>query len=75
MRRAPQPPHLSGHLLGGLGDVGDAILILSIMMDWRSFGPAFRAALARRLDRVGKVLTDVCTDRAEVVRPDRSCPT
>jgi hypothetical protein len=45
MRRAPHPPHLSGHLLGGLADVGDAILILSIMMGWRSLGPAFRARL------------------------------
>jgi hypothetical protein len=71
MRRAPHPPHRSGHLLGGLADVVDAIPTLSIMMGWRSFGPAFRAALARRLDRVGKVLTGMCTDKAEVVSPDR----
>jgi hypothetical protein len=38
------------------------------MMGWRSVGPAFRAALARRLDRVEKVLTGVCTDKAKGVR-------
>jgi hypothetical protein len=46
LRREYHPPPAPGTFYG-LADVGDAILTLSIMMGWRSFGPAFRAALAR----------------------------
>jgi hypothetical protein len=49
MRRAPHPPHLSGHLPGGLADVGEAILTLSIRwagdLSVPPFAPRLRGAL------------------------------